>query len=266
TGDQGSPVWSEQFRYSPTDEVPLLAGMTVPARLLYLNDPHESDSACAICGDKPGKLVYSCFFETSGNLENSTWRDPFAIYQNDKAFKASNIISTGRLGSDMRYRELIKEFCQSHLLPQKSTILLVGFATDKAKYVDIWEKTISIDPESINPETMAVLGSWDEAVKNSMKHPSLNRFRNIKKSLVTDLGPQTEAIFFKQLTRCLNDSGLTWEGIASVNKLTTRVLSRALIPGISSSATKERSYIRASIPKAPKAKPVTEGDADEQQS
>jgi hypothetical protein len=265
-GDQGSPVWSEQYRYLSTDKVPLLAGMTVPARLLYLNDPVESDSACAICGDKPGKLVYSCFFETSGDLENNIWRDPFVIYRDGKAFKASNIISSGRLGSDMRYRGLLEELLISNTLSQKRSILLVGFATDKAKYVDIWEKTISINPNSINTETMDVLSSWDIAIKNTMKHSSLNRFKSIKKSLMSDLGPQTEAIFSRQLAHSLMDSGLTWEKLARANKLTTRVISRALIPGISSRATKERSSIRASILKAPKAKTDAEGDADEQQS
>jgi hypothetical protein len=262
----GAPNWVYQYQYSPSDSVPLLAGLTVPARLLFLNDPVESKEACSACGEKPGHLVYSCLYESAGILENQSWKDPFAVYKDDRALKASNIVGTGKLAFDMRYRGLLSTILKDMSFEQSRSILIVGFAVDKAKYVDIWEKTLQIEPLAINPEILEILEHWNDSVKFTLNHKSLNRFKNFKASLASDLGPQTEAIFYKKLKAALRSNGLVWDDLSDSNQLATRIISKAMLPGISSKLSHERFFIRSSIPKVQQSKQKKGGEADEQQS
>ena len=87
----GCPVWEEDYCYNVDEFVPMLAGMTVPARRLHVGDPIESDLPCTVCGSKENKLHFACKFEAAQPLNNPKWNEPFAIYRDDKTIKTSDI-------------------------------------------------------------------------------------------------------------------------------------------------------------------------------
>ncbi len=251
----GEPIWAAPYQYSPDDDVPLLSGMTVPARRLFLDDAVESDRSCVVCGSRPGYLHYSCKFESAGILENKQWQDPFELRLTDAAIKASNIIGSGKLRYDVKTRDLITAYMASRDAQAGVKVLLVGFATDKAKFVDIWERTISIPDPGQSQDSIEVLHKWGEAISKTAIYKyhlkskvKKDRLERLKTSLQNDLLPDAEARFATLLPDVLAGR-VGWEKASGEYSRCCQIAARVLVSGIGSQQLRDRMYIRLSVPK-----------------
>lgn len=264
--DLGEPIWVEPYRYKPEEKVPLLSGMTVPARLLYIDDPILDDRPCCVCGERPGSLHYTCKFEAAGTLENPNWRDPFEIRSAEKTTKASDITGTKKLKYDVKTHRLLPHIMDSMNVKPGDRILLVGFAVDKAKYVDIWERVIRVPKEKIAEDSIELLSNLHKSIKQTASNTYLpnrkarkDRAKKLKESLQNDLLPDAESKVDKLMKEYLAGE-LTFDAIASVYSKYTRTAARMLVTGISSKQISDRNLIAYSLPKA-----ITENDSGKKQ-
>jgi len=262
----GNPIWVEPYRFNPEDDVPLLSGMTVPARLLHIDDPIPCNKSCSVCGEQPGYLHYTCKFEAAGNLENSIWRDPFELRPAEKAIKASAITGSGKLKYDVKHHRLLPQIIDSLSIESGSKILLVGFAVDKAKYVDIWERTISIPDRDKAEDTIEIIREWDKLIKRSMANTYLptkearkNRARKLKESLQNDLLPDVDMRIAKLLPELLAGR-LAWEAISNEYYNYAKTAAKTLSNGIGTKQIMDRSRIAYSLPRAV---PSTESESSQ---
>ena len=230
--NMGDPIWVAPYGYTQDDEVPLLPGLTVPARKLYLEYPHDSEEPCIVCGEKPGRLVTFCQFESAGSLENSTWHDPHTIFSGERLVRPENIMLTGKLVKDMKYRELLPQFLKNHQSTSPRQILIIGFSTKEAKYVDIWERTMVIDHLQLNSEKLEVISKWNDFVYNTPIHPKgkNERQESLRKSLFNDLLPNVENKLLPKLTQLMNSDNPDWNKAGDLYRPSLKISASALYP------------------------------------
>jgi hypothetical protein len=199
-------------------------------------------------------------------LENPNWRDPFEIRSAEKTTKASDITGTKKLKYDVKTHRLLPHIMDSMNVKPGDRILLVGFAVDKAKYVDIWERVIRVPKEKIAEDSIELLSNLHKSIKQTASNTYLpnrkarkDRAKKLKESLQNDLLPDAESKVDKLMKEYLAGE-LTFDAIASVYSKYTRTAARMLVTGISSKQISDRSLIAYSLPKA-----ITENDSGKKQ-
>ncbi|MCB5295253.1 MAG: type I-E CRISPR-associated protein Cse1/CasA [Candidatus Cloacimonadaceae bacterium] len=252
----GQPVWAEPYRYNPDDDVPLLSGMTVPARLLYVEAAIPTEQACGICGEAPGSLHYTCKFETAGTLENPTWQDPFALRNKDEVIKASDISGTKKLRFDAKIHRLLPHVLNSMDLNGGENVLLVGFASDKAKFVDIWEKSIRIPDIDLANLELTALEEWNHSINScaantylgKIKTKGKDRLRVLKDAVSNDLLPDAETKAGRYIPQILGDDSV-WDQVSNQYSVWVNNSARVLTAGLDTRHLRDRKDIERFMPK-----------------
>jgi len=236
-GDLGVPAWEDCRMTPPTDApVPLLTGLTVLSRRVYLHDPSESDECCIGCGKRVGELILSCEFQSAGSLENRHWKDPHVVYSSsDKAVKAPNL--EDELIADSPWCQLFSAVS----FPDESrglTLFITGFSTSKAKYVDVWERTCKIG--ATNPDSVR---QWKETVDNLRRlkpkdwdamEPKGRKYTGIRAG-VTAMTPHVETQVSRRIPELTANDGETdfQEGLQEYRKA-IGILASSLYPNATS--------------------------------
>lgn len=265
----GHPVWEEAYNYNDDEFVPLVAGMTVPARRLHVGDPIESDLPCIICGSKENKLHFACKFEAAQSLNNQKWIEPFAIYRDDKTIKTSDITKSSSLSNDFKVWELLYYFKQKRELRAGDRILLVGLATDNAKFADLWEQTIVIPTENFIEDNIDTLSSLRDSVNRMKtftyvpKDVDYKRYKKTKDNIRNIFLPSNTAIINNQIEDMLTEQ-FVLDHVAIHYIETAKAGARLLIRGQGVQQFKHREMIANSLPEFKFEKVEEEGGDDDQ--
>jgi hypothetical protein len=243
--DLGSPAWENNN--STDDRVPLLNGFTDLPRLVWFKKPLET-GICMNCG-RNEHLVQECIFSGNNNRKKDVyWKDPHVAYIDNKSLGTDNPIKIW-FKTDRPWTNLLNYFLNTNQnLPQN--FLVVGFASDQAKHIDIWERTLTISNIAQNESQAVFLKKWDEAVK---KIPSLIRdFRrktNLnERSIVRGIRPHIENEISSNLIPIIDGKIQPWEfACTEYNKLMPSVAS-SLSPGFTCIQMKKRNAISETIP------------------
>jgi len=259
----GVPAWVQPvFAANDHIVVPLLTGLTALSRRVWLDEPSGPAGVCANCGVRAEALIRACEFQSAGDLHTDRWTDPHVIYAEvtpSKSSKAQDPTATGRFKTDRPWPELLARLVENRpeRLSDATTLHVVGFATDKAKNIDVWERTIPL-PSKAQPEAFAeTLRQWqkegDKMAANLARKTGLEmgpgKRRNVEIAATTVVfRPHVEerAINVTVQTGATNES--RWAKAAEEYRPVLAVLGKSLAPGTTSKDAERRKAISEALP------------------
>ena len=258
----GTPTWDDA---DPVPEaggqVPILEGMTLLSRHVRLSDPETCGGACIACGDIPGSLVKTCCYQSAGERQNDRWTDPHVIYRTEQGEPETRIPmrapdmtkSSSKFGKP--WTDLLEKLLLVH--PGPISLFVVGFATDKAKNIDvrefIWDLPCARREQG---------SSADESVKQWR-----NRCENLPLMIAERLGvkeprrcsqsaaaayavqPHIEARLFRRVADLAAGGDAVWQAAAKEYQTLLAAVAASLAPGFTTQALRRREEICEIMPK-----------------
>jgi hypothetical protein len=260
--------------------VPLLTGLTLLPRRIWLHYPAEKAGVCIGCGLRNTHIITTCEYQSSGPLKNELWNDPHVLYIDKNKDKPRGSILAADLikGGDFRKRtsafnnkpEYIKTKADGFRMDrpwpdlvirlidtgffnfhQKPVVLFViGFTTNKAKNVDVWERTIFMPASSsMQKSTLSSILKWkEEGFKlprdfyyNSEKQNSRKHIEFA--STVALIRPQVENNISKKLSDMLAGGDEAWDKAAEEYSPMLEAVAKSLAPGFTVAALEKRKQI-----------------------
>lgn len=237
----GEPTWIKSDHAPAVErEVPTLVGLTLLSRRVYLDIPSKPPDCCTGCGNKESVLIRTCAFETAGDQKNDYWNDPHVVYSEDTPRKASvarDLTSTGRFKMDRPWPDLFSRIIETRVFSScyaNQTFLLVGFTSDKAKYVDVWERTINLSHGlSSNP-----IEQWRKESDKLEKR--IGRAKLEGRSSISSVRPHIEDHVSSNVNEFLINGTSAWEQAAKKYRPMMQFIARSLYPGISLASVRMR--------------------------
>jgi len=242
----GIPDWESDTRIPSTPNDPfLLYGLTLPSRRVWLH-AQDGSGYCLNCGELSQSLVRSCNYQSSGNQENQNWNDPHVLYvidkNNRKSLKTQDLTKSQKFKMDRPWQSILKQLTQSKT-SELVSILLVGFATDKAKNVDIWERTIVLPSNNIGED---LIDQWDKSIW--IMSQRLQRSKNLGGTTITSIRPHVEHTVSLKIDSLLSGGDKAWLHAAEAYRPMMQAVSKSLSPGFTTDAVERRRKIAETIP------------------
>jgi hypothetical protein len=249
----GTPTWAAPDSMpTPGRDVPLLLGLTLLSRRVWLHDPVPSGT-CISCGATDTALILDCEFESAGEMRNDLWNDPHVVYSEGpprRASRATDLTATGRFRMDRPWAQLLADIVESDrfTLPDRSVrVLAVGFATNQAKNVDVWERNVELPPAGAVPAAARqTLLQWHGQGKELEYRVS--RSRSAGAAALASVRPHVEDAVSRRSAALLTGAGGAWDEAASLYGPMIGAVASALSPGVSTEALLRRRYISGAIP------------------
>ena len=257
-----SPSW-EQPDARPQDgqPVPLLPGLTMLSRRVWLHDPGPPRGVCIACGRQQPSLVLACEFQSAGDQENEHWVDPHVVYVEKKAGRKALTtpdLTKSFFRMDKPWIPLfigISSSPTSHPYRNAGRLLIVGFATDKAKNIDVWERTCVLP----NPGTTATqaagpaesLSIWqDEGGKLFVRlKPRGSKARGGEFAIaVTAIRPHVETRVSAHVAELLAQPDSAWPQAVDEYRRMLPVIAKSLAPGSTTRSVQRRNQIANALP------------------
>jgi len=242
----GEPSWSHpEASQDPNAEVSLLTGLTLLPRRVHLHDPIKAGSACTRCGSADLPLIYTCDYQTAGKQENAKWDDPHVLYLDGearKAMRAADLTAAGRFRMDRPWADLVARILETG---RTGTFFVVGFATNKAKNIDVWERSIKLrmDP-STSEAAPAMVMNW-----RAQGWALEKRLEKIARSVVeaaasmAAIRPQVEATISAKVGDLIAAEPKAWEQAAREYTPFMTAIAKSLSPGYTTTALQRRREI-----------------------
>lgn len=245
----GTPAWIQpDNRPTPGEAVPLLVGLTLLSRRVWLHEPGDEAGVCIGCGESGSAVIRTCEFETAGDQENDLWDDPHVVYSTTtprKASRASDLTAAETFRMDRPWADLIARYIDAGKTPAEKAvhILFVGFATDNAKNVDVWERMVVLDPAGIGEGTdiSSRVLQWQKGGREVEKRlERLVRSEKQSKAAMAGFRPQIEHDVSADIGGLLSGGDAAWEQAAAAYAPVMESIAGAVSAGYTTQATKLR--------------------------
>ncbi|MFH0937758.1 MAG: type I-E CRISPR-associated protein Cse1/CasA [Planctomycetota bacterium] len=265
----GIPAWVNQKAHlASEEEVPLLTGLTLLARRVWLHEPIGPPGACCVCGRTEETLIRMCENQSAGKQENKQWDDPHVVYLNEttqkpvktivdgalteitrKSVKASDLTAAGEFRMDRPWPNLLANMITSDKFAHstKITFFVVGFATDKAKNIDVWERKIDL------PSTVSVLVTslqqWNKQGWSLGKRiEEITRSEVTGASIIAAIRPHVEGKVSAMTSELLTGDDDAWDRAAREYRPMMKTIAQSLSPGFTAAAVQQRQQIVGVLP------------------
>lgn len=254
--DLGEPAWVQpRIRPTPGKDVPLLTGLTLLSRRVWLHDPNKS-GACVSCGAVDTALIRTCMFQSAGEQKNGRWNDPHVIYSNAmprKASKATDLTAAGKFRMDRPWPDLFTHLLEAGKLglgERVTSLLVVGFATDQAKNIDVWERTItSTSSTELIQETVASIQNWHkESGKLEKRIARIARSKVVGVATIAAIRPHVENKVSAKASELLTGSDDAWDQAMKEYSPMMEIIAKSLSPGFIVAAVQRRQQITRVTP------------------
>ncbi len=260
----GDPAWIQaDIRQTPNKDVPLLTGLTLLSRRVWLHEPSAPPSTCIGCGAKKQSLIQTCEFQTAGKQEDDSWDDPHVIYLDRtprKSEKAPDLTAAGKFRMDRPWPNLFARALETGkfgLANKSMSFLVVGFATHQAKNIDVWERTIAV-PQGALGHDLALLVQWAEEGQQLEKRVKrVVRSKTAGAAAIAVIRPHVEYKVSARASQLIAGSEADWESAADEYRLGAQMIARSLSPGFTTTAVERRRDIARMRPNM---RPGTEPD------
>jgi CRISPR type I-E-associated protein CasA/Cse1 len=257
----GDPAWLQPtIRPTPNQVVPLLTGLTLLSRRVWLHEPSSPPGMCNGCGAKQHALIRTCEFKTAGKQENDLWDDPHVVYLDKtprKAARAPDLTAAGKFRMDRPWPNLFAHVVETRKFgpgEKPTSLLVVGFATDQAKNIDVWERTIAVPPgTSIHNMAASLLRQWRE--KGSLLEKRIGRSEVEGAATIAAIRPHVEGRVSAKAGELIAGTDQAWQRAAQEYRPMMEVIAKSVSPGFTSEAVRRRQQI-ASV--APDMRPKTD--------
>ena len=246
----GEPSWVNP-ELPTSGEIPLLPGLTSLSRRVWLHSPILKGETCVNCG-VPGPLVYKCEFQSAGSLKSDDWCDPHVVYQMSskrKAMVAPDLTASGRFRLDKPWAELLSQLVEQNMVPESSGsvwLQIVGFATDKAKNIDVWERTFQFGEGEALPSPDRVR-AWDKDGRQLEKR--LCRSQGLGRAVTAACRPHVESVVSNSGSDYLLTDDMPQCDASSRYNFLLAASAHSLTPGVSAEAVQERRRVKSLMSK-----------------
>jgi len=259
----GDPSWVKPgIRPTPDQDVPLLTGLTLLSRRVWLHEPSGPPGMCGGCGAKETALIRTCEFQTAGKQENDLWNDPHVVYFGEtrrKSAKARDLTATGTFRMDRPWPNLLASIVETGKFvsgDKPTSLLIVGFATDQAKNIDAWERILGVPSgESIEATVTSLLQQWRKEGQRMEK--LMGRSKVEGAAAIAAIRPHVEARVSAKAGELLAGGNDAWEQAAREYRPMMSVIAKSLSPGFTTAVVQRRRQIGGVTPNMrPKAEPA----------
>jgi hypothetical protein len=247
----GTPSWVHHGGLPSADvDVPLLTGLTLLPRRVHLHEPIKAGDACTECGLTDLPLIYACEYQTAGKQENSQWSDPHAVYldgETRRAMRAADLTASARFRMDRPWPDLVARLLECG---NSGTLLVVGFATNKAKNIDVWERSIDLRTNPVAPEKApGLVKNWRvQGWAMEKKLEKIGRSESQGAALIAAIRPHLEAKVSEKAGELISRGGDAWEEAAHEYRPMMAAIARSLSPGVTTAALLRRRQIEDVMP------------------
>jgi hypothetical protein len=238
----GEPSWVQLgISQIQNDYVPLLTGLTLLPRRVLLHDPVKEPAICISCGEKTA-VILTCEFQTAGKKENEKWNDPHVIYlegKTRKTLRAADLTSAGKFRMDRPWPDLVARIVETG---KPTPLLVIGFATNKAKNVDVWERIIDMPSMGPISKTAATsIKQWQGKAKEMEK--KIGRSKVDGPAFIASIRPHVEGRVSAQAGELITGGEDAWEQAAQEYSPMMAAIAKSLSPGYTTAALKRRKQI-----------------------
>lgn len=238
----GEPSWVQPgISQIQNEDVPLLTGLTLLPRRVLLHDPIKEPTACISCGEKTA-VILICEFQTAGKQENDKWNDPHVIYLKGeirKGVKAADLTAAGKFRMDRPWPDLLTRIVE---IVKLTPLLVIGFATNKAKNVDVWERIIDMPSTgSISKTAAPLIKQWQEKGKEMEK--KIGRSKVEGPAFIAFVRPHVEGRVSAQAGELITGGEDAWEQAAHEYSPMMAAIAKSLSPGYTTAALLRRKQI-----------------------
>jgi len=270
----GTPAWVRPHVDMAADEdVPILTGLTLLPRRVWLHEPRER-GVCVACG-MTGPVIKACEFQSAGKQENERWADPQVVLDTRtrkretleaegltaagkfrrKTLKATDLTAAGKFRMDRPWPDLLKSILlkkteKAGYLSQANefTLLVVGFATDQAKSIDVWERTIRLPNQEFNQDIVArMILQWQKEGTSIEKR--VVRHKSNSRAAMASVRPHVESEVSTKVEELLSGGNRAWKDAASKYHPMMQAVAKSLAPGFTTTAIRERKKIANTLPR-----------------
>jgi len=261
-GQLGDPAWVQpDIRPASSEAVPLLTGLTLLSRRVWLHKPSVPAGKCGGCGAEKLALIRTCEFQTAGKQENELWSDPHVVYLDKnprKSIRAPDLTATGKFKMDRPWLDLlarIVEMGKFGLREGPISFLVVGFATDQAKNIDVWERTIGrLSRRSIQETAASLIRQWQKEGANLARRIRPPKEKGSSRKYIEippvldAIRPHVEHKVSEMASNLIVDDSQTWEHAAHEYRSMMAVIAKSLSPGFTTDAVRQRKLIASVAP------------------
>ena len=258
--DLGEPAWvNPETHPTPGQRVPLLTGLTLLSRRVWLHQP-SAQGVCVACGASEQGLIRTCEFQTAGRQESDLWDDPHVVYlgtEPRKAARATDLTAAGKFTMDRPWPDLLAGLLESRKFGSSQrpmSLLLVGFGTRQAKSVDVWERMVEVPPDESDREAagLTVL-RWQRQVSGLTRRcrPKVRspgrKYVEIA-ATVSAIRPHVEGKVSSKVGELLGGGDAAWAQAAREFSPMMDAIAQSLAPGFTASAVERRKDVASVIP------------------
>ncbi|MGB8656632.1 MAG: hypothetical protein WCE90_02465 [Candidatus Zixiibacteriota bacterium] len=208
-------------------------------------------------------LIRTCEFQTAGEQRNDRWDDPHVVYSDKtprKALRAPDLTAAGKFKMDRPWTVLLARLVESGRLVSEDkplSLLLVGFATDQAKNIDVWERTIRLPSKESIQSTSSMMQLWDkQAWLIGKRMERICRSEVEGKTVTSSIRPHIEHRVSAKACQLATGSEEAWQQAAEEYRPFMRKMAYSLSPGLTTAAVQRRKEINYTVPDM---RPKTEG-------
>ena len=268
TSRLGVPAWLNPFESQREQDVALLTGLTWLPRQVFLHGPEPGTGRCSACGAEADALVYCCNIEPVKVPLEAVWRDPHAIYRDDgNGLTAKVALMSGDkyTFADRDSHKPLVSLLQTKGMDRPAKLFLVGFSSDKANCVDVWEKTIILTGKTPSDEHLAQIAERPNSLHKMRRQARRGDYRkSVGITAVADIIPHVEHRVGAHSGEMVENSGHDWQEADRDYRFFMERIASSLAPEISVAARLEREGLsrRKPWPVKPKTtkKPSSGGD------
>jgi len=260
--DLGDPAWLDPTVRPPQGQpVPMLTGLTLLSRRVWLSDPTPPPGMCIVCGAREQALIRTCEFQTAGRQENELWNDPHVVYLDKtprRGLRASDPTAPRGFTMDRPWLDLLARVVETRKFGAEHSdtpLLVVGFATKKALSIDVWERTLVLPARaSFKNDPVALLrrwGRWPSHFKSTLSNilrPKSQKVSNLGAATASVVCPQVEGRVSSNVSVLLAGGNEAWERAADEYPRLVQSVARSLSPGFTTAAVQRRMQIAAVKP------------------
>jgi CRISPR type I-E-associated protein CasA/Cse1 len=250
----GEPAWAQPgIRPTPGQDVPLLTGLTLLSRRVWLHEPSEPPGLCIGCGARETALIRTCEFQTAGEQKNDLWDDPHVVYSDAtprKAPKAADLTAARKFRMDRPWPDLLARIVETVKFGSAEkpvSLLVVGFATDQAKNIDVWERTVCArKTEPTQQTTATIMRKWQKEGRRLENRIGRSKVAGV--AAVAAVRPHVENRVSAKARELASGSEDAWQQAAVEYAPLMSMIARSLSPGFTTAALERRKQITSAIP------------------
>ena len=248
----GTPSWDSSATLNFEEDIPLLVGLTWQPRKVLFQIPTGEKSTCIACGAQNTDIVYYAQLQAISAPKDVVWNDPHVVKGDTGKLITSSvaIMSSEKVAFTGRdWQKILAAYLNTRDTSDPvSQVHLVGFTTNQAKYIDVWEHTVDLPFSGIREESLIRMSNWSKSLIRARrrKKPNASKPRDIP--TFADIIPHVESGLAERAGELAGACEFGWDNTEQSFGPLFSVSARSLYPDTTVKALIERKRLSNRTP------------------